>query len=87
MNTNTINIEITVAPPNVQTIMEEANAANASCSKEKADKSYWREWKKFREVVTTKQNENLLPQSPVYLTRDSVDLYFATVVAKLTVHP
>jgi len=89
MNTTTNNqIEETVlSPPTVQTLIEEANAANASRSRDKADKSYQREWKKFIDFVTEKRSENVLPPSPLYLTRDSVDLYFSTVVAKLTVHP
>jgi hypothetical protein len=74
-------------PPTVQTLIEEANAANASRSKDKADASYQREWKKFKEFVATKQSKNVLPPSPHLFTRDSVDLYFATVVANLTVHP
>jgi hypothetical protein len=88
MNTTTNNHDDAAVPPRaVRTIIEEANAANASRGKDKSDKSYQREWKKFIEFVTTKRSENVLPPSPLYLTRDSVDLYFATVVANLTVHP
>ena len=48
-------IESTVLPPpTVQTLIEEANAMNASRSRDKADKSYQREWKKFIEFVTEK---------------------------------
>mmetsp|Transcript_14863 Transcript_14863/g.27943 ORF Transcript_14863/g.27943 Transcript_14863/m.27943 type:complete len:104 (+) Transcript_14863:43-354(+) len=85
---NNHHIEATVLPPpTVQTLIEEANAANASRSRDKVDKSYQREWKKIIDFVTEKRSENILPPSPLYLTRDSVDLYFSTVVANLTFHP
>lgn len=88
MNATTNNHdEAGVPPPTVRTLIEEANAANASRRRDKADTSYQREWKKFIEFVTEKRSENILPPSPLYLNRDSVDLYFSTVVAKLTVHP
>jgi len=70
-----------------RTLIEEANAANASRGSSSADSTYQREWKKFKTFVEEKRNENILPPGPCYLTRDSVDLYFATVVAKLKVHP
>jgi len=87
-NNQIASTEATQQSVRARILIEEANAANASRSSSSADSTYQREWKKFKIFVDEKRNENILPSGPwCYSTRDSADLYFATVVAKLKVHP
>ena len=53
-------------------------------AREKIDSSYKREWKRFMAFVDERQAAGILLSNPKYLTRESVDLYFSTIVANNT---
>ena len=51
------------------------------------DQSYKRNWKRYKKFINDKRQLTLLPNGPLYLTRDNVDYFFQHRVKHLTVTP
>ena len=66
--------------------IQAATTANVTETAPKADRTYEREWRKFKAFVDAERDGqgNRLPQGDKYLTRNAVDLYFSTVIAHRT---
>lgn len=68
--------------PDAAEAIQHATQLNVADTNEitKGDSTYHREWRKYKEYVTSKRASGELPAAPTYLTRTGIDLYFSTII-------
>jgi hypothetical protein len=74
---------------NVARLILEVSEENAQIVQQNLtpDKTYEREWKRFKKFVDTGRLDLIIPLGDKYLTRQNVDLYFGLVVRNYDVNP